>query len=57
MRYVGTTIDLGPTISFEAQPRAYLKQVNFLKSDIIDYWKIAGLGPAIFSGTPGNFEA
>ena len=23
----------------------------------LSYWKIAGLWPAIFSGTPGNFKA
>ena len=30
-----------------------LSRLAFLK--YLNYWKIAGLRPAIFSGTPGNF--
>ena len=29
----------------------------FEATDVIYDWKIADLRPAIFSGTPGNFEA
>ena len=32
-----------------------LSRLAFLK--YLNYWKIAGLRPAIFSGPPGNFEA
>ena len=31
-----------------------LSRLAFLK--YLNYWKIAGLRPAIFSGTPRNFE-
>ena len=29
----------------------------FEAAEVTHDWKIAGLRPAIFSGTPGNFEA
>ena len=32
-----------------------LSRLTFLK--YLNYWKIPGLRPAIFSGTPRNFEA
>ena len=44
--------------SLRDRPRAQghiLSRLAFLK--YLNYWKIAGLRPAIFSGTPGNFEA
>ena len=42
--------------SLRDRPRAQghiLSRLAFLK--YLNYWKIAGLRPAIFSGTPGNF--
>ena len=39
--------------SLRCIPRVYFKQVNFF--EFLNYGKIAGLRPAIFSGTPGNF--
>ena len=41
--------------SLRCIPRIYFKQVNFF--EFLNYGKIAGLRPAIFSGTPSNFEA
>ena len=43
--------------SLRDRPRAQghiLSRLAFLK--YLNYWKIAGLRPAIFSGTPRNFE-
>ena len=43
--------------SLRDRPRAQghiLSRLAFLK--YLNYWKIAGLRPAIFSGTPGNFK-
>ena len=43
--------------SLRNRPRAkghILSRLAFLK--YLNYWKIAGLRPAIFSGTPGNFK-
>ena len=43
--------------SLRDRPRAQghiLSRLAILK--YLDYWKIAGLRPAIFSGTPRNFE-
>ena len=42
--------------SLRDSPRAQghiLSRLAFMK--YLNYWKIAGLWPAIFSGTPGNF--